>query len=158
MAVDNTGLYYTTIEGFINWISSNFAGMLADDVPNSYEASSDDQKNRLKEALLHGEGEVDGYLSIRGYKVPIDSSYERSINILKLYSYNIAVYELAGRRGLTKERYYKYEQIIRMLQDYRDGKKDLPDKPPFSETTKLASGASMQSVFASTDRSEANSI
>lgn len=158
MAVDSTGLYYTTIESFINWISSNFAGMLADDVPNSYEASTDDQLNRLKDALLHAEGEVDGYLKIRGYIIPIDSSYERSVNVLKMYVYNIAVYELVGRRGLTKERYYKYEQVLRNLKGFSKGDKNLPEDVPFKSSSKIASGASMQSVFASTDRSEANSI
>lgn len=158
MAVDNTGLFYSTIEDFSEWVSQNFAGILADDNPNSFDTFGDAPKEKIKFALLNAEGVIDGYLKLRGYKVPIDNSYVRSVTVLRMCSYNIALYELYGRRGLTKERYYKYENVMRDLREYRDNKKDLPDDLPLVSVKKISSGSSMQSVFASTPRDQANNI
>lgn len=158
MPIDDTGLYYTKIEDFIKWISSNFAGMLSNDTPNVYESTEDAQRELIKEALLHSEGRVDGFLKKRGYKVPIDASYVRSINAIKIYVYNLAVYELYGRRGITKERYYKYTNTITTLKALSTGEEQLPDDPPFSKGRKVSSGNNLPSVFAESDRSHANSI
>lgn len=158
MPVNNDGLSYSTIEGFSQWISENFAGMLSDDTPNSYDATVDSSREVIKKALLYAEGRIDGFLKIRGYSTPIDSSYTRSHSVLFIYTCNIAVFELYGRRGLTKERYYKYEQIMRELKNISKGYEFLPDDIPLSSKSKPKVGASMQSVFASTDRSYANNI
>lgn len=157
MPVDNTGLHYTTLEGFIDWVSQNFAGMVADDIPNSYDSAKDSALSRIKEALLHAEGEVDGYLKIRGYKIPIAEEYVRSINVLKIYAYDLAIYQLYGRRGVTKERYYKYTNAIRALENFSDGVKDLPDDPPKNKA-RLSSGNNLPSVFSSSSRYSANRL
>lgn len=157
MAVTNEGLYYTTLEGFRQWISENFAGMLSDDIPNSYDSEKEEAAARIKEALLHAEGEVDGYLKIRGYFIPLKEEYIRSRAILKIYVYDLASYQLYGRRGVTKERYYKYTNAIRALEQYADGVKDLPDGPP-KQRSGVTSGNNLPSVFAGSCRYASNRL
>lgn len=157
MAVTNDGLHYTTLEGFRDWVSQNFAGMVSDDIPNSYDSEKDEAAERIKEALLHAEGEVDGYLKIRGYHIPIDAQYVRSRAVLKIYVYDLAIYQLYGRRGVTKERYYKYTNAIRALEQYSDGVKDLPDSPPKNRSG-VTSGNNLPSVFAGSGRYESNRL
>lgn len=156
--IDDTGLNYSTLEGYINWVSSNFAGQLSNDKVNEHSISSDKQMSTIKTALLSAEGEVNGYLRKRGYQVPISDSFVSSINQLKIYVYSIASFELYSRRGITKEQYYKYQRVIQSLQELSNGTKFLPDSPPFVNKTKVAHGHSLPSEFSKTDRRSANSI
>lgn len=158
MAVDNTGLYYDTIDGFIKWVSANLAGILASDTPNDYSVSEDNRKETIKEALLNAEGEVDGYLAKRGYSTPIADIYERSHNVIRIYVRNIATYELFGRRGITKERYYKYTKTMDMLEKFGNGEKSLPESVPFSNRSKMVLGNNGVSVFSESPRSARHSL
>lgn len=143
---DNEGLYYTTIEGFVKWVSANMAGVLANDNVNSFNVDTE-QETLIKEALLHAEGKVDGFLKKRGYTIPIPDQYERSINVIKIYARNIATFELYGRRGITKEQYYKYQRNISTLKDIANGDEQLPDSVPFSGGDKIAHGNKFDSPF-----------
>lgn len=151
-------LTYDTIPDFIQWISKNFAGILANDNPNDYTTGDDEQQDVIKQALLSAEGEVNGYLKQRGYAVPIDSQYVGSINVLKMYVRNIAVYELYGRRGIKQEQYYKYKNTMMNLEKFGSGEKTLPDDPPFANKNKLALGNNLESVFAESSERTRHSL
>lgn len=158
MAVDNSSLNYTEIDKFISWISSNLAGIIANDNVNSYDVSGDSPREIIKEALLAAEGEVDGYLRIRGYEIPIDQDkYPNSVNVIRMYCYNLAVYELYGRRGITKDRYYKYTRAIENLEKFSTGEKQLPDDIPVPGT-KIVHGNSSTSVFSESKSYHKNTI
>lgn len=155
---DDTGLNYSTLEGYINWASANFAGQLSNDKVNQHSIASEKELITIKTALLSAEAEVNGYLRKRGYQVPISSDFASSINQLKIYVYSIASFELYSRRGITKEQYYKYQRVIQSLQELSNGTKFLPENPPFVNKQKVAHGHSLPSEFSKTDRSSANSI
>lgn len=148
---DNTGLNYTKIESFVKWISANLAGILSNDQVNSYDIQTE-QESIIKEALLHGEGKVNGALRKRGYKTPIDPSYTETHNVLKMYVRNIAVFELYGRRGITKERYYKYTRAMEELRAISRGDDYLPDDLPTRGSQNIVHGNRFESVFSETGR------
>jgi hypothetical protein len=159
MPIDNEGLYYTKIEDFIKWISENFAGILANDSANEYTVTSDNSRSTIKESLLHGEGRVDGFLKKRGFVIPIPTDFIRSHNVIRMFVYNIAVFELYGRRGITKERYYKYTKTIQDLKELSSGIQDLPDcDVPSRFSQKISHGNALPSTFAESKRSHANSL
>jgi len=145
---NNTGLDYVTIESFIKWVSANLAGILSNDSVNDYSIQSE-QEDIIKEALLNGEGKVNGALRKRGYKVPVDSQYEQSVSVLKLYVYNIAVFELYGRRGITKERYYKYTKVLDELEQLSEGDMYLPNDLPTTTEGGIVHGNTFESKFSS---------
>lgn len=159
MPVDNSGLSYVTIESFIEWVSENFAGILSNDEVNNYSPSTIPARRVIKEALLNAEGRVDSFLKRRGYKVPVSAEFEKSHAVLRIYVYNIASYELFGRRGITKERYYKYTRTIQDLKDISNGAQPLPDcTAPFRSKNKVAHGQQLPAVFAESKRKYADSI
>lgn len=148
---DNTGLSYTTIESFTKWVSANLAGILSNDNVNSYDIN-EEQETIIKEALLNGEGKVNGALRKRGYKTPVDPVYEESHNVLKMYVRNIAVFELYGRRGITKERYVKYTRAVSELNDISEGDQYLPDDLPKVGGDGIKHGNKFDSVFSESGR------
>lgn len=148
---DNDGLNYTTIESFIKWVSSNLAGILSNDQVNSYDIQQE-QETIIKEALLHGEGKVNGALRKRGYITPVDPKYSESHNVLKMYVRNIAVFELYGRRGINKERYHKYTRAVSELGRIGNGDDYLPDDLPTTDADSISHGHRFQSIFSETGR------
>lgn len=141
-------LNYTTVDGFVKWVSSDFAGILSDDIPSSFDPSTDDAKAIIEEALETAESDVDGALRLGGYSVPVSkTNYPRSYLILRNYARDIAVYLLYGRRGITKEQYYKYTQVRRELKDFTDNKRGFPENVSRYGEKKLALGEMYGSVY-----------
>lgn len=150
-------LNYTSVEDFTTWVSENFAGIVANDNVNTYTVDSE-QEDIIETALAYAEGRVEGALNKRGYVTPVDDSFSKTINVLKLYVYNLALYELYGRRGITKEQYYKYKRTSNEIDMISVGKMGLPDDIPMQDSNSIKSGSSLTSVFAESKFSDKSKI
>lgn len=150
-------LVYTSVEDFTTWVSENFAGIISNDNVNTFTVDSD-QEAIIETALRYAEGRVDGALSKRGYQTPVPSHYERTIDVLTMYINNLAVYELYGRRGITKEQFYKYKRTSRELRMISTGGIALPNNLPKEKDSGVSSGSSLTSVFAETNFKDKGSI
>ena len=158
-SVNNDGLNYTTIESFIEWVSSNFAGLLSNDDVNNLSPNTLPAQRVIKRALLYAEGRVNSFLKRRGYKVPLSPEFEQSISVLEIHAYNIASFELYGRKGITKERYYKYTKTIEDLRAIANGDEPLPNcNAPLRSSAKVSHGSVLPSVFSQSKREHADSI
>lgn len=149
----NEGLYYTTVEGFISWIGTNKSGILSNDTPNEYSP----EKDRIKEALLFSESFIDGELESGGYSIPIQNS--RAKYVLRMWSYFLASHELYTRRGITKEAYYKYSQVMKSLENIKNGLSKLVGETPSSaKEGGLVFGSSFGSPFSSPEDYEGEKV
>lgn len=155
---DSSLLNYDTVEDFSGWISENLAGILSNDSPfdSGIEAP---EAQLLLEALYHSESVVDGYLSGGGYLTPVNGvTFPRTVSIIRMYVRDIATHKLFTRRGLTKERYYKYNETIRELDAYANRRKHFPEKIPTTSAGKMTYGSSFESRLSSKDASSMRKI
>lgn len=140
-------LNYTTLANFINWVSEELSKVLSSNDVNYYNdlnPITSEEENRIKEALVFAEAEVDSILAER-YVVPVQNA--RSILIVRLHVYTIAAYNLYSKTGVDKSGYFKYKQSIETLQSYSMGKRQLFGEDLVSKTATFLGGTSWENPF-----------
>lgn len=121
---ERAGLFYSDVQSYRSWVGKAHADVISSDAP----LAEDGDVEKIKEALLTAEAEVDSYLSVV-YNVPVPRKYRRAINVLRMDVYKIATIHIVGRNGVTKEFFFQYEQTVDRLREITKGEKPLVGVP-----------------------------